>query len=152
MEPCDSPIVELLDEAGELLHTVIEGDGEVGKALPVLLIPRWTFCKSIIFVIHPLLKYCNTGFKSFNLLPMDIVSDLDSGCKSCDNGLELVQGWVRCGSEDVLHRGGREGKPPGVSGGESNVCNVFGDFADSKGIVLTEAKMSQEAGSGLFRG
>ena len=59
---------------------------------------------------------------------------------------------ISCGSEDVLHRGGREGESPGVSGGKSNVHNVFGDFANPKGIVLAEAKMSWEAVSGLFRG
>ena len=118
----------------------------------VLLIPGWAFCKSIIFFVHPLLKYHNTGLKSLDLLPMDIVSDLDGGSESCNNGPELVWGQIRCGSKDILHRGGREGEPPGVGGGESNVCNFFSDLANSKGIMLAKAKMSWEMVSGLFRG
>ena len=83
---------------------------------------------------------------------MDIVSNPDGGSKSCDNGLELVWGQVRCGSEDILHRGGREGEFLGVGGGKSNMHNVFGDLANLKGIMLTKAKMSWEMVSGLFRG
>ena len=98
------------------------------------------------------MKYCNTGFKSLDFLPMDIISNPDGGGKAVDNGPELVQGQIRCGSKDILHRGGREGEPPGVGGGESNACNLLGDFTDLKGIVLTKAKMSGEMVSGLFRG
>ena len=152
MEPCDSSIIKLLDEAGELLCTIVEGDGEVGEMLLVLFIPRGTLCKSIIFFVHPLLKYWNTGFKSLDFLPMDIISNPDGGSKAIDNGLELVWGWIRCGSEDILHRGGREGEPPGVGGGENNACNLFSDFTDLNRIVLTKAKMSREMVSGLFRG
>ena len=152
MESSDSSIVELLDEAGELFSPVIKGDGEVREALSVLLISRWAFCKPIIFIVHPLLKYCNVCLKPLDFLLMDIVSDLDGSSKSGNNGLELVWGQIRCGSEDVLHRGGREGELPGVGGGESNVCNFFSDFTDSKGIMLAEAKMSRETVSGLFRG
>ena len=83
---------------------------------------------------------------------MDIVSDPDGGGESGDNGPELVQGWIRCGSKDVLHRGGREGESPGVSGGESNSSTFLSDCAHLKGIVLAGAKMSWEAVSGLFRG
>ena len=152
MESCDSPIVELLGEAGKPLCAVIKGDGEVGEMLPVFLIPRRALGKSIVIFIHPLLKYCNTGLKALDFLPMDIISNPDGVGKAVDNGPELVWGWIRCGSEDVLHRGGREGEPPGVSGGKSNSCNFFGDVVDLKGIVVTEAKMSRETVSSLFKG
>ena len=152
MKSSDPSIIELLDEAGELFGSIIEGDGEVGEMLPVFFISRGTLCRSIIIFIHPLLKYCNVGLETLNFLPMDIVSNLDGGSKAVDNGPELVQGQIRCGSEDILHRGGREGEPPGVSGGESNVRNFFSDVADLKGIVVAKAKMSREMVSGLFRG
>ena len=152
VEPCHPSIVELFDETGELLCSIIEGDGEIWEALLILLVPRWAFAKPIVVVVHPLLKCCKIGLEPLDLLPMDIISDLDSGCKSSNNGPELVRGWIRCGSEDILHRGGREGEPPGVSGGESNSHTLFGDFAHSKGIIHAKAKMSWEAVSGLFRG
>ena len=150
MKSHDHSIVELLDEAGKQLCTIVKGDGEVGKMFLVLLIPRGTFCKSIVDFIHPLLKYCNVSLETFDLLLMDIISNSDGVGKTVDNRLELVQGWVRGGSEDILHRGGREGEPPGVGGGESNVCNCFGDIADLKGIVVAKAKMSGEMVSGLL--
>ena len=152
MEPSNPSIVELLNEAGEPLHPIIEGDCEIGEALPVLLIPWWAFAEAIVFIVHPLLKYRNVSLKPLDLLPMDIISDPDGGGESGDNGPELVWGQIRCGSEDVLHRGGRERESPGVSGGESNSCTLFGDCAHSKGIILAEAKMSWETVSGLFRG
>ena len=152
MKSCNPSIIKLLDEAGELLGAIIEGDGKVGEALPVLLISRGTLCKSIVFFIHPLLKYHNACFEALDLLLMDIISNSDGSSKAVDNGPELVQGQVRCGSEDVLHRGGREGEAPGVSGGKSNVHNFFGDIADLKGIMVAKAKMSGETVSSLFRG
>ena len=152
MESCHPSIIELLDEAGEPLSSVIKGDGEVWEASSVLLIPRWALAEVIVVVVHPLLKCHKIGLKPLNLLPMDIISDLDGGGKSSDNGPELVWGWIRCGSEDVLHRGGREGEPPGVSGGESNSHTFFSDLAHLKGIVCAKAKMSWEAVSGWFRG
>ena len=152
MEPSDPSIVELLNEAGEPLHSVIKRDCEIGEVLPVFLIPWWALTEAIIFIIHPLLKYHNVSLESFDLLPMDIVSDPDGGSKPSNNGPELVQGWIRCGNEDILHRGGREGESPGVSGGKSNSCTLLGDRAHLKGIILAEAKMSWEAVSGLFRG
>ena len=152
MESCHPSIIELLDEAGEPLHSIVKGDGEVWEAFSVLLIPRWALAEVIIIIVHPLLKCCKIGLETLDLLPMDITSDLDGGSKSSDNGPELVQGQIRCGSEDILHRGGREGEPPGVSGGESNSCTFFGDFAHLKGIVCAEAKMSWEMFSGLLRG
>ena len=152
VESCHPSIVELFDETGESLCSVVEGDGEIWEALLILLIPRWTFAKSIIVFIHPLLKCCKIGIEPLDLLPMDIILDPDGGSKSSDNGLELVWGQIRCGSKDVLHRGGREGEPPGVSGGESNSCTFFGDFAHSKGIVCAKAKVSRKSVSGRFRG
>ena len=152
MKSCHPSIVELLDEAGVPFGSVIKGDGEVGKVLLVFFVPRWALADVIVFVVHPLLKCRKIGLETLNLLPMDIISDPDCGSKSSDNGLELVRGWIRCGSEDVLHRGGREGEPPRVSGGESNSCTFFGDFAHLKGIICAKAKMSWETFSGLFRG
>ena len=119
---------------------------------PVLLVPRWALAEAIVIIIHPLLKYHNVGLKPLNFLSMDIISDPDGGSESSNNGPELVQGRVRCGSEDVLHRGGREGESSGVSGGESNSCTFFSDFAHLKGIVWARAKMFWETVSGLFRG
>ena len=120
--------------------------------LLVFFISRGTLGKSIVIFVQPLLKYHKTGLKALDFLPMDIVSNLDGVGKAIDNGPELVQGWVRSGSKDVLHRGGREGESPGVSGGESNSSNFFGDVMDLKGIMVAEAKMSREMVSSLFRG
>ena len=83
---------------------------------------------------------------------MDIVSNPDGVSKFVNNGLELVQGWIRGGCEDILHRGGREGKAPGVSDGKSNPRNVFGDLANSKGIVAPQAEVAGEVVPVLFRG
>ena len=152
VEPCHPSIIKLLDEAGRLFCSIVERDGEIWKALSILLVSGQTLAEAIIIIVHPLLKCRKIGLKPLDFLPMDIVSDLDSGGKSSNNGPELVWGWIRCGSEDVLHRGGREGEPPGVSGGESNSCTFFGDFAHLKGIIHAKAKMSWEVVSGLFRG
>ena len=152
VKPCHPSIIELLDEAGKPLGPIVEGDGEVQKVFLILLISGWTFAKAIVVVIHPLLKCHKIGLESLDLLPMDIILDLDGGSKSGDNGPELVWGQIRCGSEDILHRGGREGEPPGVSGGKSNSCTFFGDFTHLKGIVCAEAKMSWEMFSVQFRG
>ena len=152
VEPCHPSIVELLDEAGKSLCPIIKRNGGIWEVFLVLLISRWTLAEAIVIIIHPLLKCCKIGLEPLDFLPMDIVSDLDSGGESSNNGPELVWGWIRCGSKDVLHRGGRKGEPPGVSGGESNSHTFFGDFAHLKGIICTEAKMSWEAVSVLFRG
>ena len=152
MKSCHPSIVKLLDEAGELLGPVIKGNSEVWKALSILLISGRTFAEAIIFIVHPLLKCCKISLKVLDLLPMDIVSDPDCSGKSGDNGPELVQGQVRCGSKDVLHRGGREGETPGVSGGESNSCTFFSDFAHLKGIILAKAKVPGKAVDVWFRG
>ena len=152
MESSNPSAIELLDEAGDPLCSVIEGNSEVWEAPPVLFVPRWALAEGIVFVVHPLLKSRNVGLETLDPLPMDIISDPDSGGEPSNNGPELVWGWIRCGSEDILHRGGREGEPPGVSGGESNSCTFFSDHAHLKGIVQAKAKMSWEAVSGLFRG
>ena len=152
VKPCHPSIIELLDEAGKPLSPIIEGDGKVRKVLLILLVSGRTFAEVIVVVVHPLLKCRKIGLEPLNLLPMDIISDLDGGGESGDNGPELVWGRIRCGSKDVLHRGGREGEPPGVSGGESNSHTFFSDFTHSKGIVCAKAKMSWESFSGLFRG
>ena len=120
--------------------------------LSILLISGWAFAKPIVVIVHPLLKCCKIGLEPLDLLPMDIVSDQDGGGESSNNGPELVWGRIRCGSEDILHRGGREGESPGVSGGKSNSRTFFSDFAHLKGIIHAKAKMSWEVVSGLFRG
>ena len=150
MEPSDPSIIKLPDETGKSFGPVVKRDSEVWEMLPVLLIPKWAFAEVIVIFVHPLLKYRNVGLESLDFLPMDIVSDHDGGGKPGDNGPELVQGWIRCGSKDVLHRGGREGEPPEVGGGESNSRTFFGDLAHLKGIIQAEAKMSWEAVSGLL--
>ena len=73
-------------------------------------------------------------------------------CKSSNDGLELIWGQVKCGSKDILHRGGREGKAPGVSCGKSNSSNIFSDLANPKGIVVPKAEVPWEAVPVLFRG
>ena len=152
MEPSNSPIIELLDKAGELLHSIIKGDGEVGETLLVLLIPRWALCEAIVIFVHPLFKYLQLCFESLDFLPMDIISNPDGVSKSGNDGSELIRGWIRGGCEDILHRGGREGEAPRVSGCESNPSNVFGDFTDLKGIMVPKAKVAREATPVLFRG
>ena len=142
VEPSDSSIVKLFDETGKLLCSVIQGDGEVGELLLVLFISRWTLCKAIVFIVHPLFKYFQLHFEALDLLPMDIVSDSDGVSKSSNDRAELVRGWIGGGCEDVLHRGGREGETPRVSGGESNPCNVFSDLANPKGIMFPKAKVA----------
>ena len=145
-------IVELLDEACKPFGSVIERNGEVWKAFLIFFISSQTFAEAIVFVVHPLLKCHKISLETLDFLPMDIILDLDSGSKSSNNGPELVRGWVRCGSKDILHRGGREGEPPGVGGGKSNSRTFFGDLSHSKGIVLAKAKVSWKLVNGQFRG
>ena len=152
VKSCHPSIIKLLDKAGKLFSPVIKRDGEVWKALSILFVSGRTLAECIIVIVHPLLKCRKIGLEPLDLLPMDIVLDLDGGGESSDNGPELVRGQIRCGSKDVLHRGGREGEPPGVSGGESNSCTFFSDLAHLKGIVRAKAKVSWEVGSVQFRG
>ena len=89
VESSDPSIVELLNEAGEPLCPVVKGNCEIWEMLLVLLVPRWAFAEAIVFIVHPLLKYCNVGLEPLNFLPMDIVSDPDGGSKPSDNGIGL---------------------------------------------------------------
>ena len=153
MESCNPSIIELLDETGELLCSVIKRDSEVWEVLPVLFISRWAFAKPIIvIVVDLLLEYSDLSFEPLDLLPVDIISDPDGVSEPSDNGPELVWGWVRGGSEDVLYRGGGERKSPGVGGGESNSCTFFSEVAGLEGVIWAETEVSWEAISGLFRG
>ena len=108
MKSGDPPIIELLDEAGELLHSVVEGDGEVGETSIVLLVSWWTLGKTIvvIVIIDLLLQGGNVGLESLHLLSVDIIPNSDSGSKSVDDGSELVSRWVGGGGKDVLYGGG----------------------------------------------
>ena len=152
VESCHPSIVELLDKAGESFGPIVKGNSEVWEMLSVLLISRWALAEVVVVVVHPLLKGRKIGLETLKLLPMDIVLDPDGSCKSGNDGPELVQGQVRCGSEDILHRGGGEGESPGVSGGESDSHTFLGDFTHSEGVVRSETKMSWEMFSVLFRG
>ena len=152
MEACNPSIIKLFDETGESLCSVIERDSEVWETLPVLLIPRWAFAEAVIIVVHLLLEGCNVSLESLDLLPVDIVSDPNGSGESSNDGPELVRGRIGCGSEDVLHRGGREGESPRVSGGESDSHTFFSDIADLEGVVWAKTEVSWEVVSGLFRG
>ena len=152
VESCHPSIIELLDEASELFSSIIKGDGEVWEMFSVLLVSGWALAEAIVVIILPLLEDHEVSLETLDLLPIDIVSDLDGSSKSGNDGPELVWGQVRCGSEDVLHRGGGEGESPGVSGGEGDSCTFLIDFAHSEGIVRSEAEMSWETFSALFRG
>ena len=152
VESSHPSIVELLNKAGKPLGPVIKGDGEVWETFSILLIPGQTLAEVVVIVVHLLLKCHKIGLEPFDLLPVDIISDLDGGSQSGDDGPELVWGQVRCGSEDILHRSGGEGKSPGVSGGECDSHTFFIDLANLEGVVHSEAKMSWEMFSVLFRG
>ena len=108
MKSSDSPVIKLLDEAGELLCSVVEGDSEVGETSVVLLISWWTLGKaiSVIVVIDLLLEVGDVGLESLHLLSVDVVPNSDSGSKPIDDGSKLVSGWVGSGGEDVLYGGG----------------------------------------------
>ena len=127
MQSCNSSIVELFDETGESLCSVVEGDGEVWKASIVLFIPGWALGEAIVIVIDLLLEHCDLSLKSFHLLSVDIVPNSDGVSESIDDGPELVWGWVRSGGKDVLYRGGREGESPRVSGSEHNPCSLLSE-------------------------
>ena len=152
VESCHPSIIELLDEASELFSSIIKGDGEVWEMFSVLLIPGQALAEIVIIVVLPLSEDREIGLETLDLLSMDIISDLDGSSKSSDDRPELVWGQVRCGSEDVLHRGGGEGESPGVNGVESDPCTFLIDFAHLEGVIRSEAEMSWEMFSGLFRG
>ena len=112
-----------------MLCSVIEGDGEVREVSIVLLVSRWALGKAIVIIIDLLLEHCNLGLKSFHLLSVDIVSNSDDVSESIDDGPELVWGWVRSGSEDVLNGSGREGESPRVSGSECDPCSLLSEVS-----------------------
>ena len=104
----DPPVIELLDEAGKLLSSIVKGDGEVGETSVVLLIPWQTLGKSvsIVVIIDLLLQGGDVGLESLHLLSVDVVPDSDCGSESIDDGSKLVSGWIGSSGEDVLYRGG----------------------------------------------
>ena len=108
MESSNPSIIELLDEAGEPLRSVVEGDGKVGETSIVLLVSWRALGKPIpvIVVINLLLEVGDVSLKSLHLLSVDVVPNSDGGSESVDDGSELVSGWVGSGSEDVLYGGG----------------------------------------------
>ena len=149
-----SPIIELLDEAGESLGPIVEGDGKVGEMSIVLLIPWWALGKaiSIVVIVGLLLEHSDFGLESLHLLSVDVIPNSDGVSESVDDGPELVRGWVRSGSEDVLYRGGGEREPPGVNGGNGNLHPLLGEVSALEGVVRPETEVSREAFRGLFRG
>ena len=107
MKSSDPSIIELLDEAGESLSPIIEGDGEVGEMSVVLLISWQALGKAIVVVIIDLLlKVGDVSLESLHLLSVDVVPNSDGGSESVDDGSKLVSRWVGSGSEDVLYGGG----------------------------------------------
>ena len=85
MQPGDSSIIELFDETGESLCSIVEGDGEVGKSSAVLLVAGRAFGKPVAVTIDLLLEAGDVGLESFHLLSVDIVSDPDGGSKPIDD-------------------------------------------------------------------
>ena len=152
VQPCDPSIVELFDETGKSLCSVVEGDGEVQEVSIVFLVPWWALGEAILVVIDLLLEYSNIGLKSFHLLSVDIVSNPDGVSESVNDGSELVWGWVRSGSEDVLDGSGGEGESPGVDGGDRDLYPLLSEVVHLEGVICSEAEMPWEAFSGLFRG
>ena len=103
MQSCDPPIIELFDETGESLCSVVEGDGEVWEMPVIFLVPWWALGKAIpIVIIDLLLECCDLGLKSFHLLSVDVVPNPDSVSEPINDAPELIWGWVRGGGEDIL--------------------------------------------------
>ena len=154
MKPGGPSIIELLDEAGESLSSIIEGDGEVGETSVVLLVPWWAFGEavSIVVAIDLLLEHGNVSLKSLHLLSVDIIPNPDSVSESIDDGPELVRGWVRSGGEDVLYGGGGKREPPGIDGGDGNLRPLLGEVSALEGIIHPKTEVSREVFRGLFRG
>ena len=150
----NSPVIKLLDEAGEPLHSVIEGDREVGEMSIVLLVAGRTLgtSVSVVVVIDLLLQGGDVGLESLHFLSVDVISDPDCGSESIDDGSKLVSRQVGSGSEDVLYRGGGQGEPPRVNGGNGNFCPFFGEVVALEGVIGPETEVSGEMLRGLFRG
>ena len=108
MQSGDSSIIELFDETGESLCSVVKRDGKVGEMSIVLLISWQAFGEaiSIIVAINLLLKVGDVGLESLHLLSVDVVSNSDHGGKPIDDRPKLVSGWIGSGGEDVLYGGG----------------------------------------------
>ena len=112
-----------------MLCSIIEGDGEVWEASIVFLIPQWALGEAIPVIVDLLLEHSDLGLESFHLLSVDIISNPDGVSESIDDRPELVWGWVRSGGEDVLYRGGGEREPPGVDGGNGDLCSLLGEVS-----------------------
>ena len=108
MKSSNPPIIKLLDEAGESLCSIVEGDGEVGETSVVLLVSWQTLGKaiSVVIIIDLLLESGDVSLESLHLLSVDVVPNSDGGSESVDDGSKLVSGWVRSGGKDVLYGGG----------------------------------------------
>ena len=152
MQSFDPSIVELFDETGESLCSIVEGDGEVWEASIVFFIPWWALGKTIPVIVDLLLEYSDLSLKSFHLLSVDIISNPDGVSESVNDGSELVWRQVRSGGEDILDRSGGEGESPGVDGGDCNLGPLLSEVAHLEGVICSEAEMPWEAFSGLFRG
>ena len=152
MQPSDSSIIELFDETGESLGSIIKGDGEIWELSVVLLIPRWALGKPISIALNLLLEVGDVGLESLHLLSVDVVSDSNGGGKPVDDQLILVGRGVGGHSEDILYGGGGQWESPRVNGGNGNLRPVLSEVSALEGIVSSEAKMSGETFRGLFRG
>ena len=119
----------------------------------VFLIPRWALGKAVpVVVVDLLLERCDLGLESFHLLSVDIISNPDGVSEPVNDAPELIWGWGRSGSENVLDRGRREGESPGVDGGDHDPHPLLCEVLHLEGIVCPEAKVSWKVFSGLFRG
>ena len=85
MQPGDPSIIELFDETGESLSSIIEGDGEVGELPIVLLISGRTLGKPISVVINLLLEVGDVGLEPLHLLSVDVISNPDHGSEPIDD-------------------------------------------------------------------
>ena len=86
MQSSDPSIIELFDETGGLLSSIIEGDGEVGETSIVLLVSGWAFGEPVsVVIIDLLLKVGDVGLESLHLLSVDIISNPDRGGEPIDD-------------------------------------------------------------------
>ena len=87
MQSSDPSIIELFDETGKSLSSIIEGDGEVGETSVVLLISGRALGKPnfIVVAVDLLLKVGDVGLKSLHLLSVDVISNPDHGGKPIDD-------------------------------------------------------------------
>ena len=87
MQSGDPSIIELFDETGKSLSSIIKGDGEVGEMSVVLLVSGQAFGEpiSIVVAIDLLLKVSDVGLESLHLLSVDIISNPNHGGKPVDD-------------------------------------------------------------------